>query len=173
VGPFRYVMGQTHKVDVGGLLAGSGQRLLVDDEIQLLPFEGMSFPGPARVHLEARSVDRELEITGSVDVTVQGECDACLEAVERSMQVEIEERLDPSVGREADPFGEGNVLTGGRLDVADLTQQVLLSALPLGLRCKEDCAGLCASCGTNLNTSVCSCNNGDHRGKPKMEDAAQ
>ena len=173
MGPFRYVMAQTHKVDIGGLLAGSGQRLHIDDEVALQPFEGVSFPRPVRVHLEARSLEGDLELSGIVEALVHGECDACLEDVERDVRVEVEERLDPALGREADPFGEGNVLIGNRLDVADLAQQVLLSALPMGLRCKDDCAGLCPSCGTNLNTGACSCNNGDHRGKSKVEDTAQ
>jgi uncharacterized metal-binding protein YceD (DUF177 family) len=43
----------------------------------------------------------------------------------------------------------------------------------MGLRCKDDCAGLCVTCGANLNNSTCSCNNGDHRGKPEVENAAQ
>lgn len=166
-------MGQSHKVDIGGVLAGSGQRLKLDDEIVLEPFEGIHFPQPVRVHLEIRSADRLLEIEGSVDALIRGECDACVEDVERRMRVQVEERLDPLDGDGADPFGENNVLAGTRLDVADLAQQVLLTAMPMGLRCKDDCAGLCVVCGTNRNTSSCSCTNGDHRGKPKMEDAAQ
>jgi uncharacterized protein len=163
----RYVsmaMVQTHTVDIGGLLAGSGQRILVDDVVALEPFEGLDFPRPAMVHIEVRPADRWLEITGDVETEVHGECDACLDDVTREMRVDIDERIDPSVAREDDPFGEGNVVTGNRLDVADLVQQVLLSALPLGLRCKDDCAGMCGTCGTNLNTGGCSCPIGDDRG---------
>ena len=53
------------------------------------------------------------------------------------IHVDVDERLDPAHGRDVDPFGESNVLTGERLDVADLAQQSLLSALPMGLRCAE------------------------------------
>ncbi|HYL27311.1 MAG TPA: DUF177 domain-containing protein, partial [Candidatus Nitrosotalea sp.] len=60
-------------------------------------------------------------------------------------------------GRDVDPFGESNVLTGERLDVADLVQQSVLSALPMGLRCRPDCLGLCPACGANRNTGECSC----------------
>lgn len=166
-------MGQSHKVDIGGVLAGSGQLLRLDDAVALQPFEGVSFPDGARVHLEIRCVDRLLQIDGSVETRIHGDCGACTDPVDRDMLVRIEERLDPEDGGEADPFGENNVLTGTRLDVADLAQQVVLSALPMGLRCRDDCAGLCAECGTNLNTGTCSCSNGDHRGKPQVEDAAQ
>lgn len=161
---FSMAMVGSHKVDVGGLLAGSGQRILIDDNVALEPFEGLDFPRPVAVHLEVRCIDRWLEISGTVEATVRGACDACLEEVAREMRVDVDERLDPSAPLEEDPFGEANVLSGSRLDVADLAQQVLLSALPLGFRCKDDCAGLCATCGTNFNTGVCSCTNGDQRG---------
>lgn len=154
----------SHKVDVGGLLAGSGQRILIDDNVALEPFEGLTFPRPVAVHLEVRGADGWLEVSGFVEATVRGACDACLDEVAREMRVDVDERLDPAVPREEDPFGESNVLSGSRLDVADLAQQVLLSALPLGFRCKDDCAGLCGTCGTNLNAGVCPCTDGDQRG---------
>jgi uncharacterized protein len=147
--------------------------MLVDDEVPIEEFEGIEFPKPARVHLELRNVDRLLHIEGTVDVEAHGKCDSCLEDVERPVHVDVDERLDPNVGRDEDPFGESNVLTGDRLDVADLAQQLVLSEFPMGYRCSDDCKGLCGTCGANKNTGACSCNNGDSSGKPKVEDTAQ
>jgi uncharacterized protein len=163
----------TNTIDVSGVLTGSGQQLLIEDRIALEPFEGIAFPEPVRTRLEVRCIDRLLQIEGTIDAVAVGACDLCLEDVERAMHVDVQERLDPAENRERDPFGEGNVLTGNRLDVEDLTQQLLLSATPLGLRCSDDCKGLCPACGTNLNAGICSCNDGDHRGKSKVEDPAQ
>ncbi|MGC1382068.1 MAG: DUF177 domain-containing protein [Candidatus Baltobacteraceae bacterium] len=150
-------MDRSHRVDIGGLLAGNRQLMVVSDRVPIEPFEGVVFPEPAQVELELRKADRMLSVEGSVDALVHGPCDGCLEDVDMQMHVDVEERLDPLVGREADPLGESNVLTGERLDVADLAQQMLLSALPMGLRCKEDCRGLCGVCGANRNTGECSC----------------
>lgn len=168
-------MGRSHRVDISGLLAGGRQIMLVDDEVPIEAFEGVTFPVPARVHLELRYVDRLLHIVGTVDAEAKGECDSCLEDVERSIHLDIDERLDPGVGREDDPFGESNVLEGNRLDVADLAQQLVLSEFPMGIRCSEDCQGLCGLCGENKNTGACSCEstNGDSSGKSQVEDAAQ
>jgi uncharacterized protein len=166
-------MARSHKVDIGGLLAGGRQLMLVDDEVPIETFEGIVFPEPAHVRLEVRYVDRMLAIAGSVDAKASGECGSCLENVEREVHVEVDERLDPSNGREDDPFGESNVLTGTRLDVADFAQQIVLSMLPMGLRCSDDCKGLCGRCGANRNTGACSCDNGETRGQLKMEDTAQ
>ncbi|HTX58932.1 MAG TPA: DUF177 domain-containing protein [Verrucomicrobiae bacterium] len=150
-------MGRSHKIDIGGLLAGGRQRMLVDAEVPIASFEGIEFPKGARVRLELRCVDRMLHIEGSIDACAHGECDGCLEDVDREIHVDADERLDPHLGAEADPFGEGNVLSGDRLDVADFAQQLVLSALPMGLRCSDDCKGLCGTCGANKNASACSC----------------
>ena len=166
-------MSRSHKIDIGGLLAGSRQRMLLDDEVSMEPFEGIAFPHPARVHLELHCVDQLLHIEGSVDVRAHGECDACLEDVDREVHVDVDERFDPLLTRDDDPFGESNVMTGDRLDVADLVQQLVLTMLPMGLRCSDDCKGLCAVCGANKNAGACSCDNGDSRGKSKMENPAQ
>jgi uncharacterized metal-binding protein YceD (DUF177 family) len=135
-------MAQTHKVDISGLLAGGRQLMLVEDEVPIEEFEGISFPQPAKVHLELRYADRLLHIVGSVDARARGACDGCLEDVDRQVHADVDERIDPQTGRDDDPFGESNVLTGSRLDVADLAQQLVLSELPMGLRCSENCAGI-------------------------------
>ena len=96
-----------------------------------------------------------------------------MEDVDREVHVDVDERFDPLLTRDDDPFGESNVMTGDRLDVADLVQQLVLTMLPMGLRCSEDCKGLCAVCGANKNAGACSCDNGDFRGKSKMENSAQ
>ncbi|HZV77478.1 MAG TPA: DUF177 domain-containing protein [Candidatus Babeliales bacterium] len=150
-------MDRSHRVDISGLLAGSRQFMTVADEVPIEPFEGLSFPDPVRVELELRQADRMLVVEGTVDARVHGPCDACLEDVDLEVHVDVEERLDPAHGRNVDPFGESNVLTGERLDVADLAQQSVLSALPMGLRCSPKCRGLCAICGVNRNTGECSC----------------
>jgi uncharacterized protein len=166
-------MDRSHRIDIGGLLAGGRQRMAVDDEVPIESFEGITFPEPARVHLKLRYADRMLTIEGSIDATARGQCVSCLEDVDRVVHVDVDERIDPLVGRDADPFDESNVLTGDRLDVADLVQQNVLSVLPMGLRCTETCRGLCGTCGANLNAGACSCTNGETRGKPQVEDAAQ
>jgi uncharacterized protein len=150
-------MDRSHRVDVSGLLAGSRQLMVVEDQVRLETFEGVSFPEPVRVALEMRQADRMLVVEGSIDARLHGSCDACLEDVDRELHVDVDERLDPWQGREVEPFGESNVLTGERLDVADLAQQSILSVMPMGLRCRPDCRGLCPACGANRNTGECSC----------------
>jgi len=157
-------MGSSHKVDIGALLAGGRQQVLVEQQVPLEPFEGVQFPEPARVHLEMRSTGEMLEIAGTIDVKVHGECDRCLGEVDRQMHVDVDERFTANGESKSDPFGENNVLTGDRLDVKDLTTQLVCSAVPLGLLCAQDCKGICPVCGENKNAGACACKYG-----PAME----
>lgn len=125
-----------HRVEIGGLLSG-GRTMDVDDEVPIEAFEGITFERPAGVHLQLRYVRGLLEVRGVVTARASAQCDICLAPVEFEVRGDVDERLDPSGNREADPFGESNVVTGSRLDVADLAQQVLLSALPMGVRCEQ------------------------------------
>jgi uncharacterized protein len=150
-------MASLYKVDIGGLLAGGRQRLAVDQQVDLEPFEGVRFSKPAQVHLEMHASGAILEIGGSIDAEYQGECDRCLGAVDRRMHVEVDEQLDAATDSIKDPFGPGNVLTGDRLDVRDLATQLVCSAIPLTLVCAENCQGICPQCGQNRNTGECAC----------------
>ncbi|HEY1429997.1 MAG TPA: DUF177 domain-containing protein [Candidatus Tumulicola sp.] len=150
-------MARPHTVDIQGLLSGNGQVLKLEDDVPVEPFEGITFPKPAHVELVLKCADRMLVVEGTVEAEAEGDCDACLEHVSRPIDVEVDERLDPDIDRGDDPFGEGNVLLDGRLDVADLTRQVVLTILPMGLRCSDECRGLCGTCGANLNAGSCPC----------------
>jgi uncharacterized protein len=154
---FLYVMGSLQKIDIGGLLSGGRQRLVVEQQVTLEPFEGSTFPAPAEVRLEVRAVGDILEIDGTIDVGMHAECGRCLADIDRDVHVDVEERLDVGSDAQRDPFGESNVLRGDRLDLGDLTTQLVCSAVPIGVVCSEGCKGLCPNCGKNRNAGPCMC----------------
>ncbi|MEO6913992.1 MAG: DUF177 domain-containing protein [Candidatus Baltobacteraceae bacterium] len=158
-------MASAHLIDIGPLLAGGQESLHVEQQIALEPFEGITFPTPALVRFDVTRIDRVLGIAGDVDVEAHGECNRCLADVAMPMHVAVEEQLEASAAAKDDPFSESNVLTGDRLDVADLTKQVVCSTVPLRVLCREECRGLCRVCGQNNNTGDCSCT-GDSSGQP-------
>lgn len=156
-GALVYVMASSTIIDIGGLLVGGRQTLRIDQTVKLEPFEGWSFPEPARLRLEIHGLERMLEVVGTIDVVAHGECDRCLEGVDQPMHVDVDEELEPKAAVKDDPFSENNVLSGDRLDIADLTKQLVLSAAPFTVRCKPECLGLCANCGKNKNEGACDC----------------
>jgi uncharacterized protein len=125
-----------HTVVIGALLAG-GRTMEVEDEVPIESFEGISFAQPARVRLTLQYRQGWLEATGSVDARASAACDVCLDPVEFDVRADIDERFDPYGSVEEGPLAESNVLAGDRLDVGDLARQVLLSALPMGVRCGQ------------------------------------
>jgi uncharacterized protein len=143
-------------IDIGSLLH-AGRPISLDDSVVVPPFGFITFPRPAQVALDLRRVERGLQIDGSIDVDAAGECDRCLDPVAVPIHVGVDERFDPPSGS-SDPFGDNNVLSGTELDLGDLVRQLVTAALPFGLVCREDCRGLCATCGNSKNAGGgCGC----------------
>jgi len=156
-GPSSMFMASSHRVDIGSLLAGGHQTLRYDEALALEPFEGWSFPTPARVQLALRAEHRLIEVAGTIDVVAQGSCDRCLGSVERPMHIEVDERLEPLRSGQDDPWSETNVLLGSRLDIGDLTRQLVDSSASFAVLCSVECSGLCQYCGQNKNDGACTC----------------
>jgi len=142
-------------IDVGPLLGPGRRTIAVDTSIDIPSFEDLSFESPARVALELRGVDRGIRVQGQIDARATGECRRCLNEVAVPVHLEIDERVAP--GEEMGPLSESNVLVGERLDLGDLVRQLILTALPMGALCSEECRGLCPQCGRNLNAGPCGC----------------
>ncbi len=93
-------------------------------------------------------------------------CDRCLAAVEEAVESEIDlvvvERSPRAAPRpeeerlEQEDLGVLEVV-GAVLDTAPLVLEQVQLGLPVHPLCREDCAGLCVSCGKNLNEGPCAC----------------
>ncbi len=49
-------------------------------------------------------------------------------------------------------YGEDDII-----DISSDIEQAFLLTLPIRIVCRDDCRGLCAGCGRNLNAEECSC----------------
>jgi uncharacterized protein len=47
--------------------------------------------------------------------------------------------------------------SAGRIDLAEVVREELALAVPPFVLCREDCAGLCPKCGSDLNAGPCEC----------------
>jgi len=148
-------VGLSKNVDVSGVLA-TGRPLAVDAKVVVPAFGSYTFAGPALVMLELHRVDRSLGISGTIDVAAAGACDRCLAELETTVHVDVDECLTPNESSEG-AFAESNVLEGALLNVADLTAQLVDSALPMLFLCSADCPGLCPSCGLSRREAACAC----------------
>ncbi len=115
--------------------------------------DGRLTPGtPIVVDLHLESVNDGIFVTGRVRASWSGECRRCLEPAAGVAVSAVDERYQYTV-TDPDAFPIDN----DQLDLVPLVREAVLLELPDAPLCRRDCAGLCGSCGVDLNTSECSC----------------
>jgi uncharacterized protein len=106
----------------------------------------------------------EIEIRGSLRVTVEAPCDRCLETATVPVEKEFDLLYCPADevkgGGEDEIEGDATEVAfyeGDRLNLNDVLREVVLLALPMQLVCSEECKGICPGCGQNRNLQQCNC----------------
>jgi uncharacterized protein len=120
---------------------------------------GVAFVDAPTVELRARLTgSRGVHVTGRVEAPVRVACRRCLKPLRRTIDLDLDLLYDRSV-REQDSEGQIYPLSGGAdtLDLMPALREQLLLALPPYPLCREECAGLCPRCGTDLNEGSCDC----------------
>ncbi len=106
------------------------------------------------IDLRLEAVMEGVLITGTAQAALVGECARCLEAIEDTISVDIQELFvydDPNHaarGNELDD--EVSRLEGDLIDLEPLLRDAVVLALPFQPLCQEDCPGLCIDCGAPL-----------------------
>lgn len=120
-----------------------------------------AFPGDVRVTAELERQGKQFLLTAQVESRGAFICDRCLRGFERDIHGQFRTLFVPEgFSREAlDETDEVRTLAADALVITlddDVRQSVEL-AIPWKLLCKEDCRGLCRSCGKDLNEGMCGC----------------
>lgn len=118
------------------------------------------FSKPVLVQVELEKRRRQLFLTGHVETVGRFVCDRCLDDFDNMVHVNYRMTYvyDESYAGEIDK-DELTVINTSTNEIKideDVREYVVLS-VPLKLLCKEDCAGLCGTCGANLNRGTCNC----------------
>lgn len=104
-----------------------------------------------RVTNHAGALALEGEVKSLLDLT----CDRCVEGFTREKTVPLRCLLATELeGEEEDDLV---LLDGEELDVGDLAASAFILDMDIKNLCSENCAGLCAGCGANLNREPCRC----------------
>ena len=104
------------------------------------------------------SVDGGIEAAAIVLAPWEGECRRCLKPVGGTLRCEVREMYRPRpAGEPPDEDEETYPLKGEMLDLRPLVRDAVLLELPIAPLCREDCAGLCPTCGADLNDGPCDC----------------
>jgi len=123
------------------------------------PLAGMSVtdsrvPDNAPVDLDVtlEAMEGGISVVGTVRAPWEGECRRCLGPVRGEISATVNELFV----REPEE-GEAYPILGQQIDLEPLAREALVLALPLAPLCRPDCAGLCPTCGADLNDGPCRC----------------
>lgn len=101
--------------------------------------------------------DETVIVRGEARALIESPCARCLAPTQTPVTAEVEEAFVRDKGQEIDPDADEYIYTGHVLELDDAVRTALLLEMPSRVLCKEDCKGLCAQCGANLNINACSC----------------
>lgn len=119
---------------------------------------------PAEVSGRIRREGTEVALRGQLQAKLEVVCGRCLQPVELPISAAFSERFVRDVSWAAEEQHELqpedldiSVFDGEALELDDLVREELLLAVPVNVLCRDDCKGLCPSCGIDRNLKKCQC----------------
>jgi uncharacterized protein len=134
--------------------------------------------GPLAVSLDLTNVEGLVAVTGVLEGTIVRECVRCLKEYEDPLAFSVRAAFIPepksaprypkrvdsrkarAKGVEAEPEEEPDdqyQYQGNQLELASMLREHVILSAPMQPLCGDDCLGLCARCGKNLNEGPCQC----------------
>ena len=123
-------------IDVGDAVVPDGATVVVDGDLE-------SLSDTIVVHATARAPWRAV-------------CRRCLGPADGELVASLTEVFSGR-GYEGDDGEEVHPIKGDAIDLGPSVHDALALELPLAPLCREDCGGLCPTCGTDLNVGACDC----------------
>jgi uncharacterized protein len=119
---------------------------------------------PVELEFDIHKDKDKFRLVGHVRTELELTCSRCLEPFRFLVDAAFDQRYLPSsqASTEAEREIEEDDLetsyySDEQIDLNELLREQFYLALPMKPLCREDCKGLCAHCGTNLNTGRCDC----------------
>jgi len=127
------------------------------------------FIAPLKTALRAIRIDDMIDVKGHISTLVRLPCGRCLKEYETSLESQFHltyVRLLPGF-QEGEQRDEVEIsaaemgliyFEGEDINLQDGIQEQVILALPVRALCSDNCKGLCADCGSDLNAGDCGCN---------------
>ncbi|HEY51003.1 MAG TPA: DUF177 domain-containing protein [Dehalococcoidia bacterium] len=140
---------------------GSSRKYTIDETIDITG-DGRESPVSGDVGL--LRTQRGVLVRGKLQAELELTCSRCLSSFDYPLNISFEEEyiqtIDVNSGLPLQSSEEPGLFTIDEHHVINLSEairQYTLLAVPMKPLCHEDCAGLCPTCGRNLNLGDCSC----------------
>jgi uncharacterized protein len=119
---------------------------------------------PVDLGFEIHKDKDKFRLVGTIKADLELQCSRCLDPYPLHVDAPFDLRYLPATAastdaeREVDDEDlETSFYRNDEIDLNVLMREQFYLALPMKPLCREGCRGLCAQCGTNLNTSTCDC----------------
>jgi uncharacterized protein len=149
----------------------------IDEALRGNPPTEFYADGAATVAARLTKLGRKVLAQSKFTIPVRGQCKRCLKSVPLTELVELTRTYVPlgdrrlsEKGKKGRDSGEEDTAAsfdpetvdeegyeGKEIDLAPGIREQILLALPPSPLCKEDCQGLCPTCGKDLNEGACEC----------------
>lgn len=148
------------KIRVSGLSSGTYEYSFTVSPSNL-PLDA-NFDAPVEVKVRLEKTPSQIVVRGDIATSGTFACDRCLGAFREALSsrfavVYIHDE------QEAGRFPPEDVRVIAHdctvIDLSPDVRELILLSIPLKLLCREECRGLCSSCGTDLNVAECGCRN--------------
>ena len=133
---------------------GARRRVRASSPLPNLAVTSSRVPAGTEVVVDAvlECVSGGIVATGSIVTEWQGECRRCLRPVHGALDASVRELFV-----EHPIEGESYPLRHAQIDLEPMAREAVVLELPAAPLCRDDCRGLCPTCGADLNEGSCEC----------------
>jgi len=96
-------------------------------------------------------------VRGTLAVVVDLQCVRCLMPVQRELEIELDERFRLPPIQEEDKGEVYPIEADHHIDLQPVLREAVIVSTPMRVLCRVNCAGLCPTCGQDLNEGPCDC----------------
>jgi uncharacterized protein len=114
-----------------------------------------------------RGDDQSIHVRGRLSARLELQCGRCLEAFPFAVDQDLDLFYLPHRAEDGEEEEDEVELAdrdmvvayyqGERLDLGEMIREQFFLAVPMKRLCREQCAGICPTCGANRNTRPCQC----------------
>ena len=125
-----------------------------------LDTQGLDFPSVQKYKSRPKAQGRVfneagvLHMEGTLRAEMSCVCDRCGSRFDSVKLTQLDAVI---VEEEAEDHPEFFVLDGDEIDLDEILSTLFILDMDMKFLCREDCKGLCSTCGKNLNLGPCGC----------------